>query len=346
MLAFVFVSQPVQAGTCAPYDTTPDFTDFCYHEYVLYNVDQSDIDILILPSASPYAARDAVLMEESVEMWDDGINNLGPTWLASGVNLNHYTVGLDTIPENALWDAEIVIIPAEFNPAVLFGIGLQSPSGLCHGIPNPLGMLSAQDGFGLADFYEGTITAQDMAAMPEFHQHDGPWGMLTTKCANGGYTCFVINTNFLWLPDNANGIDMFDLNSHELGHCLGIGHVGDALDFTANAYPRDDIMSYESDGWNPNYVLCVSTLNIRALERVYGHMLSQPGYPAFPANSYVHMVPSDWSDDGCTATIPNVLDVSRVTSSDTVQSVPTDTGCIVDAAMGPIIDIPTAILAC
>jgi hypothetical protein len=303
-LAIVIPSVPAgnAQGSC-PVDTTPDFTDSCYHEYLLYDVDQPEIDILILPSASPYALRDSIILEQSIQAWDDGINNLGPSWLASGLNLHWYSVGLDPIPDEALWDPEIIVIPAEFNPVLLAGIGLMAPLYWCHNIPSPFSLGSLPD----------------ITALPGFHQHEGSvWGMFYSQCNDGGFTCFVVNTNFLWTPDAANRRDMYDLNSHELGHCLGIGHVGDALDFKASAYPKDDIMSYASDGHDPLHVLCVSTLNILALEHTYGHLIpSAPsGYPSSSIGGFVHMHPSDWSADSCNEPTASYTDLTPVLEAD------------------------------
>ncbi|MFA5943742.1 MAG: hypothetical protein WC876_04660 [Candidatus Thermoplasmatota archaeon] len=305
-LAFLTTSIPfAQAATC-PVDTTPNFTDACYHEYLLYNVDQAEVDVLILPSASPYALRDATVIKEAVDNWDNGINALGSAWLASGLNIHAYTLGLDPVPADALWDPEIVVVAGEVNPVVLAGIGQQGPASICHGFPFP--GLSA--GLAWSDL-------SDVADMPAFHQHEGsPWGMLSAECDVGGRMCFALNTNFLWLPDAANRRDMYDLVGHEFGHCLGIGHVGDALDFTANSYPEDDIMSYENDGHDAGHVLCVSTLNILALEQTYGYLLGQSGYPANTAGGYVHQDPAAWSDDSCPEPTATYTDLAPVLAAD------------------------------
>lgn len=247
-----------------------DFNDDDYHEYIVYNVDTADIDILIVPAASPYYARDLRNIENSIEMWRDGIQEMAPSWLAQGIDIEYYTLGYDTPPLDVLWDPEIIIVSGEVNPVLLAGIGLQVPTSWCHGL--------------------GPFDASQV------HQHDGsPWGVLHGECEDGGKQCVVLNTNFLSTPNQNNEIYMFDLNSHELGHCLGIGHVGDALDFSARNYPREDIMSYQHSS---SHVHCVSSLNIKALEAVYGALLGHPELHQH-AGSYVHMSPSQYRQSSC-----------------------------------------------
>jgi hypothetical protein len=289
-------------------DTTPPFTDTCYHEYLLYNLDQPDVDILVMPSSSPYALRDLALMDQSIKAWDDGIDDLADPWLANALNLHPYHVGTDLIPSSALLDPEVIIIPAEFNPVLLAGIGLEPWNLLFGGAPCADPAASARSD------PDARRTLRALTEDPAFHRHEGsPWGTFVAECETGGTLCFVVNTNFLWLPDAQNGRDMYDLNSHELGHCLGIGHVGDALDFKAKAYPKDDIMSYASDGHNPGVVLCVSTLNILALEHIYGHMLlGGSTYPAKPAGKYVHMPANQWTDDNCQQPAMGLLQVPPI----------------------------------
>ncbi len=251
-----------------------DFNDNNYHEYILYDMDQPEIDVLIVPPASPYYTRDLVNIEKSVQAWDDGINALGPSWLADGLNINYYTLGYDVAPPAALADPEIIIFSAEANPVLLAGIGLEpwqfffNGESPCHGL--------------------------DPNDPSDWHNHAGSiWA--SGQCDGGGSTCVVINTSFLWLPDQENEGYMYDLNQHELGHCLGIGHVGDALDFSAANFPEQDIMSYQH---NANQVHCVSSLNILALEAVYGDLLGQPNV-AQDAGTFVEMSPGAYTHVNC-----------------------------------------------
>lgn len=293
-LALLVPFTVVQAAE--PLDTVPPFTDANYHEYLLNNVDQPEVDVLILPPATPYTMRDIQVLKQGIESWETGINALAPSWLANGLNIHPYTVGMDYIPTEVLADPEIIVVSAEVNPVLLFGIGLASPIYSCHGIAAPL--------------------SNQWEDIPGFHQHpDSMWGTFRAECANGGYTCFVVNTNFLSTPTAGNRRDMYDLNDHEVGHCLGIGHVGDALDFSATTYPVNDIMSYETDRLDPLRVLCVSSLNILALEATYGHLLGRGG-SGNSAGGYVHMDPADYTEHVCAEPTAAPTDVDFLLDAD------------------------------
>jgi predicted metalloprotease len=84
--------------------------------------------------------------------------------------------------------------------------------------------------------------------------------------------------------------------AHEVGHCLGVGHVGDALDFRARYAPVPDIMSYD---FNPEQVGCVSNLNVRTLEGVYAHLLGRPESEWLPRESFNSMDPLDYMQVEC-----------------------------------------------
>ena len=246
------------AGICKK-EQGCDFWDSSYHEYILYEVDTAQVDILVVPPASPFATRDLATVDLALDQWRSGIQQLADPWFAAGFSLDDYTLGVDIPTAEALSDPEILVLTAEYNPVLLFGIGLQTPLGLC--------------------------VAQEEA----FHQH-GPWASTMASCETGGQTCLAINTNFLL----GGEVQMHDLVAHEVGHCLGIGHVGDALDFSAKTVPLDDIMSYQHD---PDQVHCVSTLNVKSLQGVYAGLLGQPGQ-LLPGDYYT-MAPSAYAQADC-----------------------------------------------
>jgi hypothetical protein len=260
LIALLAVVPTSDAGVCRK-EKGCDFWDGSYHEYILYEVDTADVDVLVVPPASPFATRDVETVGLAVDQWRTGIARLADPWFAAGFSIESYTLGLDVPSAAALADPEILVLTAEYNPVLLFGIGLQTPVGVC-----------------VAD--EST-----------FHQHEGsPWASAMASCGAGGRTCLAINTSFLLGGERL----MHDLVAHEFGHCLGIGHVGDALDFSAKTVPLDDIMSYQED---PSQVHCVSTLNVKSLQAVYAGLLGQPGQ--LYAGDYYHMAPSAYSQVAC-----------------------------------------------
>jgi PKD repeat protein len=247
------------------------FGDRCFHQYVptgLLDPDTASMDIVIAPAPGPLPLRDISLLRQSVEMWRDGIRDMaeatGRGWLADGLQIRSYVAGVDTAEPGysaAMWDPEILILTANGLPDSYVGLGTDSPVEFCHGVPNPV------------------PSGSQVAGLPGFDDHHGDGvGTIQFACAgSGGRVCVVANALPLLLPNRANAVDGYDLNSHELGHCLGLGHVGDASDFAALAYPLDDIMSYEVDPWSPAYALCVSNLDVKTLAYVYQPLV--PGAP-------------------------------------------------------------------
>lgn len=243
------------------------FSDECFHQVMVNAPDGATIDIVILPPAGPIPTRDISLLRQSVQMWEEGIYDMalatGRAWLANGITINAFVAGVDVQASGynaAMADPEIVILTTDVVPVGYAGIGTDTVS-LCHGIANPF------------------PTSSQIAALPGYDDHHGRGvGTYAAQCDNGGRVCAVVNNGWLFLPDDEVADAFYDLNSHEVGHCLGLGHVGDASDFAAKAYPPDDIMSYEQDTWAPAYALCVSNLNVKTLAYVY-----QPFIPGAPA---------------------------------------------------------------
>lgn len=241
------------------------FWDDDYHEYTVYELDTAELDVLIVPAASATLTQTNA-MAKAVRAWADGAQAFGADWFRDGFRINAYVVGQDSIPPAALQDPEIVVLGAEVNPLVLFGIGLEPKQILC-----------AVMGEGAERSYRA-------------HAHDG-MEVRAADCTGYGFTCFAINSSFL----DGGAIYMQDLVAHEVGHCLGGGHVGDALDFSAKLAPRQDIMSYQH---NETHVHCVSNMNVRVLEDVYAGILGHSEadlhrvgeYTTFPLRDYRHVL--------------------------------------------------------
>lgn len=238
-----------------------------YSENILYAVDTADIDVLIIPPASPWFSMDLEYVERALQTWKSGIASFGG-WLGNGIDIEYYTLGWDVVPEHVLLDPEIIVVTSEHNPFLLFGIGLQNPVSWCNGI----------GANGQIDW--GT---------PLEEKH-GPWQAFHAECDGGGRQCYAVNTNFLL----GGARELHNLVAHEVGHCLGIGHVGDALDWSApsNELPPGDIMSYQH-----SVTHCVSSLNIRALQAVYTELLG--GNVAHQHSGYVNVSPGSYSKHNC-----------------------------------------------
>ena len=243
------------------------FWDEQFHEYVLYNVDTYNVNVFIVPSASPNATKDTQTMKAAAQAWADGIKQLGQPWFATKFKMNIYVLGQDTPPQDALQHPTIIILAAEYNKAVLFGIGIEPKQLLCSSIG------------------QGTILQYPT------HSHDG-FQIQAADCTGTGFLCMAINTNFLLGSD----VYMQDLVAHEFGHCLGGGHVGDALDFSAKRVPIQDIMSYQH---NDSQIHCVSDLNVRVLENLYAPLMGQNVTAPLKAGDSYAMNQSEYQHAAC-----------------------------------------------
>lgn len=305
LLASLPFAQGVGETCTGAFDTSVPFTDGCYHQGVWYTPDTAQFDVLILPPEGPYAVRDIQLAEESVDMWDAGLHALGGSALA-GLNIDSYTVGHEPVPAAALADPEaIVVLTTESQPFLLFGVAVLDPINFCHGISPDM---------------------KTWDQVPGFHQHPGsPFGSFVASCSSGGKQCYVVNTSFLtsFLPDHNDMQWMYDLISHEVGHCLSMGHVGDAdTEDTddSTAYPEHDIMSYENDGLRASRTHCVSNLNAQVAIKAWSSILNPPGSTAVAPSpaAYVNMKPSDYSQPTCPESDAGILDAGYLLSSDPV----------------------------
>jgi hypothetical protein len=283
--------QATVAGPGTPFSASPSvrnlpagcsssFGDDCYHMRAGLNaLDTPQVDVLILAPVSPWAERDMRAARESIEMWEAGLHQLarqrGMDWLADGVDF-HISVdrigaaygGSGEFTTYPVVDPEIVVVLA--NPLVGYiqGIGIDpldtlfGMEGPCHGVSNPFDMPAWE-------------------ALPGYDSHhDGRGGTYVEDCEGaGGNVCFAINQAIDVVPEVADdvlGMNMYDLVSHEVGHCLTLGHVGDAGDHSTHAWPRDDIMSYTHDP-GISKRKCASTLDLELFATTMSRYLDVDG---------------------------------------------------------------------
>jgi hypothetical protein len=245
----------------------------CFHMRAEMNaLDSPQVDVLVLVPVSPTAERDMRIMRQSVEMWQAGIHfmarQMGLGWLADGMQF-HITVDYVDLAGNKggefttypIVDPEIVVVAT--NPVGGAGIGIDpvatvSQTGAapivltdengvpCHGIKNPFDFQAWENLPGFSDHH---------------HKRTGTY---VEDCGGaGGNTCFAINGAIDPAPDKLDFFGLFDLVSHEFGHCLTIGHVGDGAEGPWGVVPTNDIMSYNSDP--PGGTKCVSSLDVEGI---------------------------------------------------------------------------------
>lgn len=246
------------------FDAPCDFWDDEYHQFVVYNVDTYEFDMVVLPPAGVTAPDYIETSRMAAQGWSDGIMEYAEPWFAEHFELNVHAVGVDIPTVDAITDPDIVVISTA--AMGLAGIGLEPKQFGCQ----ILGQETVEELWG--------------------HTH-GPHQIFAEDCTGIGFTCFAIN---------AGDIDthsLYDLIAHEIGHCLGIGHVGDALDFRARYAPVTDIMSYD---FAKEQVNCVSNMNVRTLEGVLAHLLDRPEEEHLPRGSFYHMNPLDYENVDCT----------------------------------------------
>ncbi|HEV3473967.1 MAG TPA: hypothetical protein VG602_01180 [Actinomycetota bacterium] len=111
-------------------------------------------------------------------------------------------------------------------------------------------------------------------------------GVATWSRLNTESRCIVDNSKFFIKSFSYE--DMYNVNGQEYGHCLGLGHV--------DGTPRDEIIThdvmhgtyYDPVGGAGTHRHCISNLNVRGLELVYGPLFGQPGGPGVRIDSTVY----------------------------------------------------------
>jgi hypothetical protein len=263
-------------GSAYWYDNSDEAV--CHHMAGDMNgLDDPIVDVLIVAPASPALERDLRITRQSLEMWDAGIDvvaeQLNMSWLAEGFDIRVSVGGpeyLGDISYNAesFYDPEIVVIVS--NPVGGIGIGIDPVDFIgwdvpCSPIADPLNFDSWSDVDGFDSHH---------------NSRSGTYIADAGKCGDnlGGNVCFAVNGAIDPTPGTGplgDFFSLYDLVSHEIGHCLTIGHVGDGAEGSWAKTPIDDIMAYDSAPVRANK--CVSTLNVVGIAHVMSRYLDVDG---------------------------------------------------------------------
>jgi hypothetical protein len=282
VLALAFVVAPFAQGGPKEFFAGPHFGDgklpagcvvdrdpinpdnHCFHMKVGLNaLDSPKVDVAVLIPVSPAAERDMRIATQAVQMWDDGIHyladNMDLSWLAQGFEMDVRTrlvpVNDEGLPEDPvkLIDPEIVVIAS--NPAGGIGIGIDPTK-----FGEELGLYT-DEGVPCTEM-SNPFSMDAWQSRDGFEQHGGErGGIYVEDCGGvGGNVCFAVNGAVDPIPGMSDFFPIFDLVSHEFGHCLTLGHVGDGADGPWGPTPTNDIMAYSTDP--PLVNKCVSTLDV------------------------------------------------------------------------------------
>ncbi len=272
----------------------------CYHMKLgLNGLDSPQVDVAVLVPVSPTAERDMRIMRQSVEMWEGGIDYLaeemGLDWLAEGVDF-HITVDYVDLTGDGdggefttypLVDPEIVVIAT--NPVGGIGIGIDPVDFAGElGITDP-DMVPCTS-------IENPFVFETWENLPGFDSHhEERSGTYVEDCGgSGGNVCFAVNGAIDPVPGVTDVFGLFDLVSHEFGHCMTVGHVGDGADGPWGPTPTNDIMAYSADP--PGLTKCVSTLDVEGVATTMSHYLDVNADLAVDEHDHVH--PNDVAGDG------------------------------------------------
>jgi len=270
----------------------------CFHLKVGLNaLDSPEVNVAVLVPVSPTAERDMRVMRQAVEMWGGGIRQLAKQmnldWLAKGVRFNVTTklvpVDANGIPTQAVRLIKPKIVVIATNPVGGIGIGID-PADF-------LGEVGFTDGNGLpCGSISNPFSMQAWQDRPGFDGHHGALGgTFVQRCDGpGGQVCFSVNGAVDPVPGRTDFFSLYDLVSHETGHCLTLGHVGDGADGPWGPTPTNDIMAYSSDP--VDVAKCVSTLDVEGFAVQMSNYLDVNGDGTVDGKDV--LVPNDKAGDG------------------------------------------------
>ena len=219
-------------------------------------------------------------MRQSVEMWDGGIDHLAKQmnmdWLAEGVQFNVTTklvpVDANGLPTQAVNLVKPKIVVIATNPVGGIGIGIDPADFLGAGRLHrrPAARRAARSRT------RSTWRRWQRAARLRRPPRASSAAIYVVRCDGpGGQVCFSVNGAVDPVPGKTDFFSLYDLVSHETGHCLTLGHVGDGAEGPWGVIPTNDIMAYSSDP--VDVAKCVSTLDVEGFALQMSNFLDTNG---------------------------------------------------------------------
>lgn len=194
----------------------------------------------------------AAAARNAAESWETAVGQFGSSALINAFIVNAYVLGSDTVPEEALTDPEILVVPVETLGPALYGASVDHRV-ITHGeLPGKvIGPCDPENPF-----------CDEVFIVPQL--------------------CVAYVTMFHFT--SASYEFFFNTVAHEVGHCLGLHHAqGTSDDMEHDTMQRDaqhiPVVSPFTghDDWWQLDLHCPSSMNVAGLELVFAPALGQPG---------------------------------------------------------------------